>query len=159
VAKNEPQAIIIQLSSQSLTYEAIVFVPSLDGSKPKPIWDTINDPMKLITCACPQDGIFHDSGLFKLECALKRCEDCPKTLPLYPSEDYTWTSLGITDHEYAIWKFYNGRYSCIQHGQIGKKSCCQSCVATPIEKPDKKPQRKTHYCKARAPIGDFINGA
>jgi hypothetical protein len=85
-----------------------MFVPSLDGTKAKPIWDTIKEPLKLLTCNSPQDNIFYDSGLFKLECALNRCKACPKSLPVFPGEDFRWNSPDITDHEFCIWKFFDG---------------------------------------------------
>jgi hypothetical protein len=72
-------------------------------------------------------------------------------------EEARWDSPSNTDHDFTIWKFYGGRYSCLQHGLIGKKSLCQVCVDKPNEKPDKSPQRKTHYCIGRSPVGNFIN--
>ena len=122
----------------------------------KPIWDSIKVPMGLLTCPGPQDGIFENKELCHLKCALGRCPNCPKVLPDFPTESITWDSPEATDKDFIVWKYYDGRYFCIQHGHIGKESKCHPCVDHPEEKPDRGPQRKIHYCRNRAPIGNFL---
>ena len=147
------------LEADAAAYKQAVFIPNPEEGEPdKPVWDTLKDPMRLLTCPGFDDGIFHESGLFPLACALKRCDNCPKSLAPFPCEDIQWGDDGICDQNHCAWKYYDGRYECKQHGLIPKgMTWCMPCKAIPEEKPDKKPQRIMHYCKGRAPIGNFIH--
>ena len=122
-----------------------------------PLWQSMKQPLSVTTCPGPDDELLADSGICFLKCAIQRCNTCPNDLPLLPTENKRWTSESLSDEDFLVWKEYEGRYFCLQHGQIGKKSKCQLCVENPNQKPDKDPQRKIHYCRKRAPIGDFIH--
>ena len=90
--------VVRELKDHLAQYKYCAFIAPDPGTPPeaaidKPIWDSIKVPMALLTCAGPQDGIFENSGLCHLACALQRCDGCAKELPPFPGE--STTDLGL----------------------------------------------------------------
>jgi hypothetical protein len=159
---HESDSVVRELKDEYISYKRLVTVPPPEGTPldkvvEKPVWDSINVPMGLLTCPGPQGEFVKDKELCHLACALGRCPNCPKALAPFPHESTTWDSPDIDDHDFCVWREYGGRYFCVQHGYTcGKTSICQPCIDNPKEKPDSRPRRKVHYCRERAPIGTFM---
>ena len=121
-------------------------------------WSTMTDVVKQMTCPFPNEGIYKDAGMPKLHCALGRCVHCTgRLLPVDRSERWLWGQDDIDDCNMILWKQYDGRYQCENHGLLPEgTSKCPTCAAIPKEKAPKDPRRKIEYCRKRAPIGNYL---
>ena len=122
-------------------------------------YDTARDMMYAMTCAPPPlVNVPGTPVLCKLRCCLGRCNDCP----VLATNQFERVMAGgvVDDTDCITWKQYEGRYFCELHGMIGKVTKCTDCeLLEEADRPNKKPQRKLHYCQKKAPIGEFMENS